>query len=257
QRLAALRAANVESFMIFITAFVARSEAEQREQFILLNNTKPLPQGLIDELLPSTETDLPLRLDRRRLPSTLVDRLNRDANSPFKGIIKMPTNRRGVVRANSLVRMLDHSYSDGILHHFRNREMRAADLERMIDVLEAYWSAVAEVFEAAWNRSPRESRLMHGAGIVAMGMLMDSIWQRMKPVVPTRKMFHRELLKVREFCHWTHGSWDFGQLGMRPWNQIQNTPGDVQLLSSQICGHYRRQSGGAADETQIAASSEA
>jgi hypothetical protein len=112
---------------------------------------------------------------------------------------------------------------------------------------------VAEVFADAWSRSPRESRLMHGAGIVAMGMLMDSIGHRMKPVVPTREMFHEHLLLVRDFCHWTHGSWDFGPLlGQRPWNQIQNTPGDVQLLQQQLCAHYRRRSGAAAADRKIA-----
>ena len=45
---------------------------EQREQFILVNSTKPLPKGLIYELLPNTEAKLPSTLGRKRFPSELL-----------------------------------------------------------------------------------------------------------------------------------------------------------------------------------------
>ena len=52
---------------------------EQRSQFILVNSTKPLPKGLIHELLPVTPAeDLPLPLLKRRYPAQLLDRLNYD-----------------------------------------------------------------------------------------------------------------------------------------------------------------------------------
>lgn len=54
QRCAAIRDADVESFPVYVTAFITDSVAEQRSQFILVNSTKPLPKGLIHELLPST-----------------------------------------------------------------------------------------------------------------------------------------------------------------------------------------------------------
>jgi hypothetical protein len=58
----------LESFPICATAFIAESEIEQREQFILVNSTKPLPKGLIYELLPEIEAQLPtLLFDERRL----------------------------------------------------------------------------------------------------------------------------------------------------------------------------------------------
>jgi DGQHR domain-containing protein len=55
QRAAAIREARVDSFPICVTAFIADDDREQREQFILVNSTKPLPKGLIYELLPTTE----------------------------------------------------------------------------------------------------------------------------------------------------------------------------------------------------------
>ena len=48
---------------------------EQRSQFILVNNTKPLPTGLINELLPATEGELPVALLRRRYPAVLLEQL--------------------------------------------------------------------------------------------------------------------------------------------------------------------------------------
>ena len=51
QRCAAIREARIKSFPICVTAFITDSDAEQRSQFILVNSTKPLPKGLIHELL--------------------------------------------------------------------------------------------------------------------------------------------------------------------------------------------------------------
>ena len=68
QRLAAVREADISSFPICVTAFVTNDIKQQTEQFILVNSTKPLPKGLIYELLPSTESALPTLLQRRRFP---------------------------------------------------------------------------------------------------------------------------------------------------------------------------------------------
>ena len=47
QRSAALRDADIDSFLVPVVAFVTDAVAEQRAQFILVNSTKPLPKGLI------------------------------------------------------------------------------------------------------------------------------------------------------------------------------------------------------------------
>ena len=54
QRAAAIRDADVAEFPVAAVAFIASGADEQRSQFILVNNTKPLPKGLIHELLPDT-----------------------------------------------------------------------------------------------------------------------------------------------------------------------------------------------------------
>ncbi|GAA4243143.1 hypothetical protein [Dactylosporangium darangshiense] len=45
----------------------------------------------------------------------------------------------------------------------------------MLTLLYNLWSAVEPTFPQAWNKPPRKSRLMHGAGIISMGYLMDAI----------------------------------------------------------------------------------
>ena len=72
-----------------MTAFIATSEQQQRSQFILVNNTKPLPKGLINELLPATEGEL-LKLERRRFPARLLERLNYDADFPCEAASRRP-----------------------------------------------------------------------------------------------------------------------------------------------------------------------
>ena len=72
QRTAAIRDAEIKQFPMCAVGFVAKTDAEQREQFILVNSTKPLPKGLIYELLPSTEAKLPTLLAKRKFPSLLL-----------------------------------------------------------------------------------------------------------------------------------------------------------------------------------------
>src|SRR5262249_24882582 len=84
QRLAAVRDAKIESFPICVTAFITDDVRTLAEQFLLVNSTKPLPKGLIYELLPGTQTRLSTLLQRRRFPAYLLNRLNCDDGSPLQ-----------------------------------------------------------------------------------------------------------------------------------------------------------------------------
>ncbi|MGI8669423.1 MAG: DGQHR domain-containing protein DpdB, partial [Aridibacter sp.] len=119
QRVAAIREAEIESFPICVTAFITDDVTEQTEQFILVNSTKPLPKGLIYELLPNTEATLSTQLQRRRFPAYLLELLNHEENSPLKGLIKTPTNPNGLIKDNSVLKMVENSLSDGVLYRFR------------------------------------------------------------------------------------------------------------------------------------------
>lgn len=240
QRAAAIRDAAVDHFPICVVSFIARDAQEQREQFILVNSTKPLPKGLVYELLPVTEAKLPALLQRRRFPTFLLDRLNLDEDSPLKGMVQTPTVPGGVIKDNSLIRMLENSLSDGVLYRFRAGGDDRGDVEGMLKALKGFWAAVAEVFKAAWGLPPRRSRLMHGAGVVSLGFVMDAIADRHRQAgVPTRAGYKADLEPLRDVCRWTDGHWEFGPGTVRKWNEIQNTHKDIQLLANYLLVQYK------------------
>jgi DGQHR domain-containing protein len=242
QRTAAIRDARVKSFPVFVIGFIADGETEQREQFLLVNSTKPLPKGLLYELLPAIESPVPEALERRRLPVQLLQALNHDPASPFCGLISTPTAPTGVVKDNSVLRMLENSLSDGALFQLRDPLRGEGDFDGMIRVLCDYWEAVKKTFPDAWGVPPKKSRLMHGAGIISMGFLMDAITDRLGP--SKRRIgvarLATELAVVAPLCKWTHGFWRFAEETQVKWNELQNTTHHIQLLSNYLLAKYHR-----------------
>jgi len=245
QRLAAIREAAIASFPVCVTAFIAESDSEQREQFILVNSTKPLSKGLIYELLPNTNAVLPKILQRRRYPAQLLSRLNHDLDSPLRTMIETPTNPigdlpQGIIKDNSILRMLENSLSDGLLYRYRNGE-GGGDTDAILIILKRFWSAVADVFKDAWGLPPRRSRLMHGAGVISLGFLMDAIGDRYRgDELPDTDDFRDNLEPLESICRWTEGFWDFGPGVQRKWNEVQNTTKDIQLLANYLLIQYRQ-----------------
>ena len=240
QRAAAIRTAKIGSFPICVTAFITDSVEEQRSQFILVNSTKPLPKGLIYELLPGTDAQLSSALERKRLPTILAQRLNRDPDSPFRGLIQTPTNPLGFIKDNSILRMLENSASDGALFAHRDPRTGQGDLEAMLTIVKAYWSAVRTVFKDAWGLPPRRSRLMHGAGVAALGYIMDVAVHRHPDKCSVPADFIADLEAIAPVCHWASGAWEFGNGVKRNWNEVQNTGNDIQLLATYLVQEHRR-----------------
>ena len=58
-------------FEVLVSAVICGDEAELRRQFVLVNNTRPLPKSLIYELLPGVD-GLPSRLSNRSFASELA-----------------------------------------------------------------------------------------------------------------------------------------------------------------------------------------
>ena len=52
------------------------------------------------------------------------------------------------------------------------------------------------------------------------------------------RLFKSELALIRSDCHWTTGEWVFTDGRRRKWNEIQNTPKDVQLLAIHLLSQY-------------------
>ena len=89
------------------------------------------------------------------------------------------------------------------------------------------------VFPEAWGRPVAESRLMHSAGIEAMSLLLDRIMSRAAPGAELHAHAYDALTRIAPHCRWTSGRWIELQ---RDWNEIQNLPRDIKLLS----GHLAR-----------------
>jgi DGQHR domain-containing protein len=242
QRALALSRARRQDFPVPVNAFIADSVDVQRDQFLRINNTKPLPRGLVTELLPKVSSPLPPRLSLRQLPSALCDSLNARADSPFQGIIKRAstsaTDRRtAVVTDTSLVDALQESLKPaGCLFQYRNLSSGENDSTRIWQTVVTYWTAVRDTFPEAWGKSPTKSRLMHSAGIRAMGRLMDRVMSMVDPSQPeVAEMVCKDLALLSPHCHWTNGTWE--ELRMN-WDEVQSIPRHINLLSNYLIRTY-------------------
>lgn len=241
QRSIALSQAQHKDLAVPVIGFVSDRLSVQREQFILVNKAKPLPTRLINELLPETATFvLPRDLVARKVPAELVSTLNQDPASPFFRLVKRASDRgasEAVVTDTALLSLIKSSLSNplGALAPFKSvgRE-GGGDVAGMYRILTTYWSAVKAVFPDAWGKDPKQSRLMHSAGLMAMGLLMDAIYARLPPNSEVAAV-QRELEKVAPSCRWTKGTWE--TLGLA-WNEVQNTPPHVKKLQDTLVRAY-------------------
>jgi DGQHR domain-containing protein len=241
QRSLALSQASRRDIAVPVVAFVSDSLAIQREQFILVNKAKPLSTQLINELLPETAgVALPRDLAMKKVPSELCNMLNKDQASPFYKLIKRASDKKSsvaIVNDTALITVIRRSITNplGALAPFKASGREGADAEAMYKILLTYWSAVKAVFPDAWGKDPRQSRLMHSAGLVAMGLLMDRIFARIPAEDAAVASVRRELEKIAPACRWTKGSWE--SLGMA-WNEIQNTDRDIKRLQDALVRAY-------------------
>ena len=249
QRALALQMLKDQEFAVPVCAFVADDVDVQRDQFLRINNSKPLPRGLVTELLPEVNSPLPPRLALKKIPSALCDLLNQDKKSPFYHLIKRPSakdKRREseVVTDTVVIKMIEDSLTNpsGCLFPYRNIATGEYDQAAIWAVLNTFWSAVEQVFPDAWGKPPTASRLMHGVGIRSLGKLMDRIMASIDPfgerAVATAA---KELKLIAPACRWTSGTWE--DLGGIPWNQLQNLHKHQAMLSNYLIRTYLEQRG--------------
>ncbi len=234
QRSAAIRDADLPTFPVAAVGFIADDEKDQRDQFILVNSTKPLPRGLIHELLPHTGTDtrLPPAYAKRRLPAELMASMATDPAGPFCGRVDSPTSPSGTIKDNSLLRMIENSLTDGALYQYRDPATGMGDTTRMLLHLRSFWNIVAETFPTAWQLPPRESRLTHGVGIQALGFVMDALTDGSPVETTDWDAVRAALCHLRPIAAWTSGTWHFPDGEQRRWNGLQNNPSDVRRLTA-------------------------
>ncbi len=237
QRVAACRDAVRSEFRLIVSAFIASSEEDQREQFVLVNSAKPLPKSLIFELLPSTHGMLPEKLLRRKLAISLLQKLNLDKSSSLHLQIKTITNPGGQITDNSILRLLESSLSDGYLYKHRNPLTGDGDLEIMASVISSFFESIQEVFPEDWALPPSKSRLTHGAGIAAVGNLMDEILLQ-EDISENSFDFKFHLESIKSQCAWSNGFWISKDGSKVNWNDIQNTAQDIRFLSEVLASIF-------------------
>lgn len=235
QRSLALAQARARSIAVPVIGFVSDDLETQREQFILVNKAKPLPTRLINELLPEVSVLLPRDLLARQLPSALCEALNTDPSSPFHGLIRRESDdksKAGIVTDNALIETMKASLKSpmGALGQYR-RNGDGNDTQAMFETLLIFWSAVRDTFPEAWGKPATESRLMHSAGIRAMGSLMDPIILRADSSSDRAATVRTVLKRLAPHCRWTGGNWE--ELGLA-WNAIQSTSQHISKLSDHL-----------------------
>jgi DGQHR domain-containing protein len=234
QRSLALAKSKNNQIPVPVIAFISPDIETQREQFILVNKAKPLPTRLINELLPEVDVLLPRDLASRKLPSELCNVLNRDPNSPFHKLIRresVSNNQQGVVVDSAILDSIKRNLRPpmGALSQYKGTT--ETDTKAMYKTLVVYWSAVREAFPDAWGRAPSTSRLMHSAGIKAMGALMDQIMLRADSTSKPEQEIRDSLARIAPYCRWTSGVWE--GLNWR-WNEIQSTTQHISRLSEHL-----------------------
>jgi DGQHR domain-containing protein len=234
QRAAAIRDADVAQFPVAVVAFFATDEAEQRSQFILINSTKVVPRGLIHELLPDTTGQLPVGYARRQLPASVMTRLN-TTEGPFRGLITSPTAPSGYITDTAVLNMIGRSLTDGCLYQYRDPDTGGGDLNAIVAHMNVFWSAVAATWPQAWELPPRLSRLTHGAGIQALGYVMDSLTENVPAGELDQDAIAVQLRMLDGNVAWCRGEvWRLPRGEQRPWNGIQNTSSDIALLTDHL-----------------------
>jgi hypothetical protein len=101
-----------------------------------------------------------------------------------------------------------------------------------VDLVSAFFTAVKHTFPGEWEgHRAHSSRLRHGAGILAMGAVMEILAERTD--ARTAEEFEEGLQCLRGKTAWTAGEWDFdGEV--RRWNSIQNVNRDIALLTHHL-----------------------
>ncbi len=244
QRLMAISRSNNPDVPVPVCAFITDDIETHRDQFLRINNSRPLPKGLVEELLPEVSLNISTRLASSRIPSSLVNLLNQDPKSPFCGLIKrnsMTTaeKKRAVVTDGPLIKVLKESLGQpsGCLYPYRDVATGVTDMESIWKTLIAYWTAVKLTFLEAWGLPPDRSRLMHGAGLCSIGRLMDRVMPRVELSENATQAVANELSLIKDACRWTGGIWEDLNLS---WNDVQYVPRHVKALSNFLVRAYVR-----------------
>lgn len=237
QRLTALLQSG-RNLDVFVSVIVCADETELRRQFVLINNTRPLPKSLIYELLPGVSGGLPSRLSTRAFAADLTARLNHDRNSSLQKQIRQHTNPGGSISDTAIQRVILQSVSDGVMRNILAAKPGRAGETACFRLMSSFYRAVAAKFPQDWfGHTPKSSRLVHGAGIVALGQVMEILAEA--EGARTFDQFFDGLDCLVGRTAWTSGEWHFSKGDHRHWKKLQNVSADIQTLSEHLSAIVR------------------
>lgn len=226
-------------FPVVVVGFQSASQQVQREQFLLVNKTKPLPRDLLHEILPDVGARLSRDLKKRQIASKVLQALRFNPDSPFFGRVRgLGVDGEGAnISQAAILSVIQSSIrKKGILFDFYDGTKGKHDYKRMAQVLSVFFEGVRRTWPKAWEGAPTTSRLVHGVGIVALGHLMDRIMREVDPESSkaAAAVEHR-LSRISRRCSWIAGRWPV--LGCA-WNELQNTSQDKARLTEFILKEY-------------------
>lgn len=222
-------------FPVVVVAFVSERDDLQREQFVLVNKTKPLPRDLINELLPRVAiSSTPRGWQHRRLASEIVDVLRWTTASPFCGRVRgVGSSGEGCnISFAAVLAAVEGSVRRGLLREQIEAQERA-DPEDLANTVAVFFDGVRRTWPYAWSGSPRTSRLVNGVGIAGMAALLEVVMKGIDPrgKRPARTVARR-LSPLIDVCRWTEGRWR----GL----ELQNTSQDKRRLAAHLLEVYAR-----------------
>lgn len=230
QRSLALSRTKNSTLPVPVIGFISPDIKTQREQFILVNKSKPLEARLINELLPEVGVLLPKDLSEKLFPSELCNLLNTRPESPFFGLIKRASSgSSGVISDQALLKSLQQNLRPAYGGLATLRASDGIDAEKVFETIVRYWTAVKTTFPQAWAKDPTQSRLMHSAGIQSMSALMDNLILRTEMLADPWSEICLSLKRLAPYCAWTDGNWP-QELGLA-WNEVQGTPQHIKKLT--------------------------
>ena len=170
----------------------------------------------------------------RQIAASVLELLRFQKDSPFFGRIKgLGASGEGCnISQAAIISLVEKSMKQGVLADFAGTTLEDTDLQSCANTVKVFFSGVRKVWPDAWEGSPRSSRLVHGAGLFAMGGLMDLVMSEVDPngarAVASVK---RRIEKIERKCAWTSGRWKSLRCD---WNDLQNTSQDKRRLTEFI-----------------------
>ena len=230
-----------KEFKVTVNAFISNNAQIQREQFMLVNNSKPLPKTLLNELMPNTVTALPKTMEERRLPNLLIQELNRNEHSVFFNRIKTHTCPDGYIAENSLLQCIKTAISDGFIYKFTANAVtkrKEHDIDSILHIINTYFTAVAELWSEDFNSKPKDTRLTHGIGFDTLFTILNYIEARIsKDLLSYSKEDFRNILEKLNI-NWKKMLIPVDEDTNINIMNLQNNSRDKKFLSNYLVYHF-------------------